>query len=371
MILRRAAHALQWLMLSGSSVAAAQFVPEPRSLSTGIETRYYSLGPNLAVSSLGQFAIPLAFVQPAGRFVFDVGTWLASTTLSRHDGFRETVTGITDTQVRAAYVLGSDAIVLSALVNVPTGAQELSVTEYAVLAAASSSFFAFPVNAYGSGASVTLGAAGAFETGEWNLGLAASGRLSGEYQPFTDAEGDFSYQSGLEFRLRGGADRLVGNGRLSLGLTFSTFSTDEFATGGGATGIYRPGKRLIGEVSYGTLIGDASLTGYIWDFYRLAGDSAGISAGNRENLLATGLIGRWILKPSLFFEPGAEFRWYAPEEGSAVMLELTAAFRVRLSSQWTLIPVGRLSFGQLQEPEPGLAHAIRGGGVSVLLRWSL
>lgn len=370
MSLRPSVGALVLLLLSGLQHLRAQYVPEPRSLSTGVETRYYDLGPNLAVSSLGQFAIPFAFVTPAGRFVFDVGTWLASTTLSRHDGFRETVTGITDTQVRAAYVLGSDAVVLSALVNVPTGGQDLTVTEYAVLAAASSSFFAFPVNAYGSGASITLGAAGAFESGSWNVGLAASARISGEYQPFTDPDGEFSYRSGVEYRLRGGADRLVGNGRLSLGLTFSTFSTDEFATGAGATGVYRPGRRLIGEVSYSALVGNATVTGYLWDFFRTSGDSAGVGAGNRENLLATGLTGRWTLKPTVFFEPGAEVRWYAPEEGSALMLELNAAFRIRLSSRYTLVPVGRIHFGRLQEPEPGLAHSIRGGGVSAFIRWS-
>jgi hypothetical protein len=163
----------------------------------------------------------------------------------------------------------------------------------------------------------------------------------------------------------------VGNGRLAVGATFSTFSTDEFATGAGASGVYRPGRRVIAEASYTALIGPATLTGYLWDFYRTAGDSAGTSAGNSENLLAAGVMGRWTLRPTLFFEPGGEFRWYAPEEGSAIMLELSAALRIRLSPRYTLVPIAKLHFGRLEEPEPGLGHGIRGGGLSVLLRWSL
>jgi hypothetical protein len=371
MKLRLTAGALGLLSMPVPGWLAAQYVPEPSALSTGFEARYYYFGPNLPVKSLGQIAVPLAVVVPAGRAVFDAGAWIAATTLSRHDGFRETVTGLTDTQVRASLILGSDDVVLSAMVNLPTGARDLSITEYAVLAAASSSFFAFPVNAYGSGASVTLGAAGAFQAGAWNMGLAASARLSDDYTPFHDIDGAFTYQSGLEVRFRGGADRLIGNGRLSLGLTFSTFSTDEFATGTGASGVYRPGRRIIGEASYATLVGPATLTGYLWDFYRTAGDSAGFSTGNSENLLAAGIAGRMMLKPTLFFEPGAEFRWYSPEEGSALMLEFSGALRIRLSPRYTLIPVARLDLGRLHEPEPGIGHAIRGGGVSIFLRWLL
>jgi len=365
-----ATRALALAALASAGPASAQYVPEPGAVSTGMEARYYHFGQDLGVKSLGQIAVPLAVVMPVGRFTFDAGAWIAATTLTRLDGFRETVTGLTDTQLRAAYVLGADALVLTAMVNLPTGAENLTAAEYAVLSAASSSFLAFPVNAYGSGASATIGAAGAVRTGSWNLGLAASARISEAFTPFVDSEGGFTYQSGLEARARVGADRLVGSGKLALGITVSTFSDDEFANGTGATGVYRPGHRFVGEASYTTLVGPATVTGYLWDFYRMAGDSAGSSVDNYENLFAAGLASRIPVNTTLDLEPGAELRFDSPAIGSALLLEVSAAARIRLSPRYTLIPVVRLDLGRLVEPDPGFGHSIRGTGISIFLRWS-
>jgi len=370
MILGRARWAVTLLTLTAPAAGAQQFVPDPATATVGLETRYYTFGQGLGVRSLGQWAIPLAVVVPRGRFTFDAGAWLASTTLTRLEGGQETVTGPTDTQLRGSYVLGHDAVVLSAMLNLPTGAQNLTTEEYAVLAAASSSFLAFPVNAYGSGFSFTAGAAGAFKSGSWNLGGAASFRLSEQYAPFADASGDFQYQSGPELRLRAGADRLIRSSRLSLGLTFSSFSNDEYATGGGAAGVYRPGRRIIAEAYYATLIGSWAVTGYLWDFYRWSGDSAGLSVRNRENLVAGGVAARVGLGRTVSWEPGMEARLSKPQEGRAMLLEFTSAFRVRVGPTWSLIPMGRLGFGRLEEPTPGYGHSILDVGVSAYIRKS-
>lgn len=368
---RATARAVTLASLALATPALAQYVPEPSAISTGVEARYYRFGQDLGVKSLGQLAMPVAVVFPVGRVTIDAGAWIAATTLERLDGYRETVTGFTDTQIRAAYVLGSDAVVLTAMVNLPTGAQNLTAAEYAVLSAASSSFLAFPVNAYGSGASATLGAAAAFRAGSWNLGVAGSARFSDDFIPFEDAEGDFTYQSGLEARVRFGADHLMGNGKLAFGLTLSTFSDDEFANGAGATGVYRPGRRLIGEMSYSTLVGSALVTGYVWDFYRTSGDSAGSRVPNHENLFAAGIASRVPMGPTFNLEPGAELRFSTPADGNAILLELSMATRIRLSPRYTLIPVAKLGFGRLEVPDPGFGHSIRGAGLSVFLRWSL
>ncbi|HEX9167081.1 MAG TPA: hypothetical protein VF862_14305, partial [Gemmatimonadales bacterium] len=332
--------------------------------------RGYTFGDYFAVKSLTQWAIPVAAVVPMGRFTLDAGAWYALTTLERFDAPAKSVSGITDTQVRGSYILGDDAVVLTAMVNLPTGAENLSAAEYAVLAAASSSFFAFPVNGYGSGASVTLGVAGAIEAREWNLGLAGSGRLSRPFTPFEDSEGKFSYQSGPEVRLRAGADRLVGSGRLSLGLTFSTFGDDEFASGGGTTGIYRPGRRLIAEASFATVIGPATVIGYAWDYYRWSGDSAGASVPNRENLLTGGVQARWPLSRIVSWEPGIEGRLSTPEEGRAMLVEFSSGLRIRAGSHLAVIPILRLDVGRLEEPPPGFGHQLLGGSLSVFVRQS-
>ena len=368
MTLGRARWAVTLLTLAAPAAGAQQFVPDPATATIGLESRYYAFGQALGVRSLGQWAIPLAVIVPRGRFTLDAGAWLASTMLTRLDGERETVTGLTDTQLRGSYVLGHDAVVFTAMVNLPTGAHNLSAADYAVLAAASSSFLAFPVNTYGSGLSVTAGAAGAFTSGPWNLGAAGSFRLSEQYAPFVDASGTFQYQSGPEVRLRAGADRLVRSARLSLGLTFSTFSNDEYATGGGAAGVYRPGRRLIAEAYYATLIGGWAVTGYAWDFYRWSGDSAGVSVRNRENLIVGGVAASIGLGRTVTWEPGVEGRLSMPEEGRAMLLEFSSSFQVRLGPSWRLIPMARFGFGRLEEPTPGYGHSITGFGLSAYIR---
>lgn len=357
------------LGVPGPVVAQAYSSDRP-TVTVGLESRFYMFKEDLAVKSLAQWAIPLTAIVPGGRWSVDIGSWFASTTLERLDGVKESVTGFTDTQIRGSYVLGGDNIVLTAVANLPTGESGLTPSEYAVLAAASSSFLAFPVNAYSSGASITAGGAGAFQAGVWNLGLAGSFRLSAKYTPFADTEGEFSYRSGPEVRIRGGADRLIGSSRLAFGLTFSTFSTDEYSTGGGATGVYRPGKRLIGEAYWSTLVGRSTLTTYIWDFFRWSGDSSGTSARNRENLLAGGAVMHVPLRRTVTWEPSVEGRLSLPEEGQAALVEFGSAFRIRMTRTLTLIPVGRFNVGRLEEPPPGWGHAIRGLALSVYVRQS-
>ena len=362
--------ALTVLLLTARLAASQQFVPDPASATVGFDVTGYRFGQNFGVKSLGQWAIPVAVIVPVGHLTVDVGTWYASTTLKRIEGFEQTVTGLTDTQVRGSYVLGNDAVVLTAMVNVPTGASELSASEYAVLASASSSFLAFPVNAYGSGLSFTGGVASAIRAGAWNLGLAGSVRVSESYTPFVDQEGSFTYRSGPEVRLRSAADRLIGSSRLSFGLTYSTFNNDEYGTGAGKVGVYQPGQRLIGEVYFATLAGQTAVAAYVWDYYRWAGDSAGVSVRNRENLLTGGVIVRAPIARTLTWDSGAEGRLSIPEEGRAMLLEFRTGMRIRATSSLSVVPSVKLSFGRLVEPSPGFGHAIRGIGISVFVRQS-
>ncbi|TFH55354.1 MAG: hypothetical protein E4G90_11915 [Gemmatimonadales bacterium] len=347
----------------------AQFLG-PGAVTSGFEAQQFGFGPQFGVRSLRQWAIPLAAVVPVGRVSVDIGSRYAETTLERPDGSSLTVRGFTDTQVRGAYVLGEDAVILTLLANLPTGAAGLSAPEYAVLAAASSSFLSFPVNAYGSGASLTGGIATALPVGAWNLGVAGSLRLSGDFTPFRDADGGFRYQAGIETRARLGADRLIGSSRLSIGLTFSTFSDDEFSSGAGATGVYRPGNRVIGEISWTGAIGPVSVVGYLWDFLRLAGDSAGLGARNRENVFAAGTVVNVPMRRTISWSPSAEFRWSRPEEGNGFLFEFTSAFRIKATRRLSIVPALRFDLGRLKEPDPGIGHKVRGIGFSVFLRES-
>jgi hypothetical protein len=368
---RRTGPWMMALLLAGPTAGAAQHLPDPVAVAAGAEFRLYDFGAHLGVRRLWQVATPAALTLPRRRFTLDAGAWHATTTIERRDGTRTTVSGLTDLQVRASYVFGSDAIVITAVANLPTGAERLSASEYGVLAAASSSFLAFPVNAYSTGLSVTAGAAAAVVAGSWNLGLAASGRLSGEFTPFVDTEGSpFTYRAGPEVRVRAAADRTIGAGRLAVAFTWSTFSTDEYGPTTPGIGRYRPGERLIAEAFLTTGLGRGTVTAYVWNFFRTSGDSVGVSAGNRENLLAGGLVASVPWTGVLSLEPGAESRWSRPEVGQAFLLELSAALRARLRRHTTVVATPRVTFGRLEEAPPGIGHALRGGGLSVFLRQS-
>lgn len=358
-----------WLVALGlmGGPLHAQYL-SPGGATAGFQAQGFSFGEYFEVSSLSQWAVPVAAVVPVGRFSFDAGVYYASTTRALRDGSSLTVAGFTDTQVRAAAVIGRDVAVATLLINLPTGASGLTPSEYSVLSAASSSFLAFPVNAYGSGPSVTAGLATAVPSGSWNLGIAGSARYSGAFTPIADPEGDFSYQAGLEGRVRIGIDRLIGSSRLSFGMTYSNFSNDEFSSGGGGTGVYQPGQRFIAEMSYAGAIGPVSVVAYAWDYLRLAGDSAGTQVPNRENVLNIGATARVPLSRSITWEPTAEMRLTSPEVGKAILLELVSGFRMRASRRLTVVPALRLDFGRLEDGAIG--HQIRGFGLSVFVRES-
>jgi hypothetical protein len=357
------------LLFTLAAPAAAQRLG-PGGVTAGAEAVTYRFDRFFPVRALSQWALPLGAVVARGRWMLDIGTHLAGTTVSRQDGTSLTVTDFTDTQLRGAYVFGDDALVTTVVLNLPTGASSLSEAEYTVLAAASSAFFAFPVNAYGSGTSVTAGAAFALPADSWNLGLAGSVRWSDDFTPFRTADGPFTYRAGLEGRLRAGADRLIGSARLSLGLTFSTFANDQFSNGAGTAGLYRPGRRFVLEGAYETLVGSASLTFYAWDFFRLAGDSAGSDARNRENVLTGGVRASVPLTRTLLWDSRLEARGSWPEEGKGALAEARSALRLRVSRRFSVIPEIRLGLGRLEEPPPGIGHGLVSYGLSVFIRES-
>jgi hypothetical protein len=156
---------------------------------------------------LRQSVVPFGFAFSAGRFSIDgSGSWV-STRMNRLDGAYHVVESFTDTQIRGAYVFGSDAVVATLLVNLPTGLDRASPKDYLVIGAISPGFLGFPVATYASGLSLTTGLAAAAGSGNWSVGVAGSLRMSSEFTPYEDLDGPLTYKPGLEGRIRGGARR--------------------------------------------------------------------------------------------------------------------------------------------------------------------
>lgn len=335
---------------------------------TGFEVRSVSFKAGLGVKTISEIAVPLgAMYNPSARLAFDVGVRYASVSRTPEGAAAKgTVSGPTDVQVRGVYQVIADRVVLTMAANLPTGKTKFSEDEQRAAGAVASELIPFPVTSFGTGANVTTGLAVAVPVAGWAVGLGGAYRLSGAFVP--KAAGDTSYKPGGELRFRIGADRVVGQGRVSLGFTYSSFAQDEWD---GAS-IYQPGRRYISQASWSFPVGNLGLSLYAWDLYRPSGTLLlHSSATEKQNVLTVGLaasvqMGRSVLRPQL------EYRKHTAGvdklEAAGQLLSLSTRLSVPLSEAFTLTPAVRFDTGNIVS---GATYGFTGWGLSVGIRATL
>ena len=335
---------------------------------SGFDYQGYHFTGNVGVTDASQWSIPVVVVAPLGRKMsVDLTTRLAHSEIS--NGASETLTGLTDTQLRLLYTLSRDRAVASLSLNLPTGKHSLSTSEFQVSSAVGSNFLSFPVSSLGTGFGITGGLAYAVQTGGWNLGFAGSMRYVGSYRPFSDQS--LSYKPGLEGRLRAGADRLIGQrSRLLVGLTYSTFSTDQFSgTGTVAGGWYNPGSRVIGDLGYAYTWGRTTISITAWDFYRLGGRSTLSGTDTKENVFNTELRVARQLSPRLVLEPLVGFRQWNPASYLGGRLySFGVNGRLGINDQLSALVSARFGPGWVSQPGVGRAD-VTATGLSLFVRY--
>jgi hypothetical protein len=335
---------------------------------TGFEVRSVSFNAGLGVKTISEMAVPLGLMyNPSERLALDFGVRYATASRTPEGtAAKGTVSGPTDIQVRGVFQVIPDLVVLTVAGNVPTGKTKLSADELPAAGAVASELIPFPVQSFGTGANVTTGLAVAVPVAGWAVGLAGAYRLSGAYSPMATV--DSTYKPGSDLRFRVGADRVIGQGRVSLGFTFSTFSQDEF---GGAT-IFQPGKRYISQASWSFPVGNLGLALYVWDLYRNAGTVLlSSSPTEKQNVLTAGVaasvqLGRSVLRPQV------EFRKHTAGvdklEAAGQLLSLSARLSMPLSESFALTPAVRFDTGNVVS---GVAYGFTGWGLSVGIRATL
>jgi len=184
----------------------------------------YTLGAPSNVT-ISEMAIPIFAYMPISRALsLDIGTSFASANVKSTAGgqTRESkISGLTDTQIRATMNLGSDRVLLTAGVNIPTGQTTADTSEQMAAALIGNDFLVFPVSSMGSGFGGTGGIALAAPMGQWNLGAGLSVRSSMPFDPYMDKDGTkLRYTPGAEMRARVGLDHPYGTGHASIGLTY-------------------------------------------------------------------------------------------------------------------------------------------------------
>lgn len=298
-----------------------------------------------------EFAVPVYVLVPVtDAFSFDVGSAWASARVESTDSTGRTVvsqlSGATDTQIRANYVIGTDFIVLTAGVNLPTGQTNVGPDKLAAATRIASDFLLFPITGFGTGAGGTGGIAIARPLGLWNVGVGLAVRHSVAYNPFRTANGNaFHFRPGDEYRARVGVDRPYGTGRISFGVTYSKFGGDQVNGS-----IYNTGDRVISQASVTNSVGnvDVSLAG--WDLFRASGQVVNAPVTGRENIANAGLALGFHPDPRVVIEPSLEGRvWTQDSLPASYMGTAGVGLNVEMGG-YAISPFAGYTFGRIGEP---------------------
>lgn len=235
--------------------------------------------------TISEFTIPILVVVPVSPWLnFDIATAYASARVEPNGAnteARSSISGLTDTQIRANVVLGTDFVVLTAGLNLPSGRETATSEQELAAFRIGSDFLAFPISNMGTGFGATGGVAIARPIGAWNLGVGGSLRQSASYEPFEQSGGARPrFQPGSEYRARVGLDHPFGTGRFGLGFTYSKFGDDNI---GGS--IYNTGDRYIAQAGLDGSLGGPSVTVNVWNLYRRSGTIVTGEHTGPENIL--------------------------------------------------------------------------------------
>jgi hypothetical protein len=297
-------------------------------------------------NTISEFALPIFAVVPVNQMLnFDIGTAFASSTLKSTSGGQTTqssISGLTDTQIRGTVNLGSDLVLLTAGVNVPTGQSTVSPAEQAAAGMIGNDFLVFPISSMGSGFGGTGGVALAKPMGNWNVGAGVSVRRTLPFEPYQDTAGTkFRFVPGNETRARLGFDHPYGTGRASIGFTYSKFSDDKLVSS-----IYNTGDRLLTQGYLTSAAGSGDYTLSAWNLFRTTGTRVDGSESGKE--LITDVAG-WYGMPmgEARFEPGLDVRtWMQQGVPSSFQTTLSVRYEHPMGALF-IAPGAGFTFGKL------------------------
>ena len=318
--------------------------------------------------TISEFTTPIFVVVPVSQTLnFDVGTaytWVRVSPNGSNAEATSTISGLTDTQVRANLAIGTDFIVLTAGVNLPTGRESATQAQQLAALRIGNDFLAFPISNMGTGLGFTGGVALARPLGAWNLGVGASVRQSSAYEPVVATSGArIRFEPGNEYRARVGIDHAFGTGRVALGVTYSKFGDD--ALGGS---IYNTGDRYVAQAGFNNSFGSAKVLVNAWNLYRRSGM---IFTGERTGPedIANLLVGVGFAAAGGVVEPSVELRNWTQENLSASTLATLGIRYAVESGGMSITPSAGYTVGRFAAV-PGNAD-LSGFRAALAVRWGL
>ncbi len=166
------------------------------------------------------------------------------------------ISGVSDTWVRATYIMPNNFLMFNVGIGAPTGKTQLTDTESFVTQFLSESAFQFRLPSHGQGMSMRGGIAMALPYQDnFIFGLGANYTYKTQYKPIeTDSLGE--YLPGNEVSIFAGVDALLGeNAKLKADIVYSIYGTDEYD----GEKIYSSGNKILAIISYQGLIAEKNV----------------------------------------------------------------------------------------------------------------
>jgi hypothetical protein len=312
-----------------------------------------------------QIALPIVFGIPISeRFSIDVTTAYAVSDVLVDGSSESSISGLTDTQVRANFRAGDRQLVFTIGINLPTGQYEVPEEQQEAAGQIGNDFLNYPISSMGNGLAGTGGVAYAVPAGVWNIGTGASVRKSTEFAAFSVAASEVRFTPADEYRLSVSADRPLGDGELNVGLTYSVFGED-FAD----NTTYSTGDRFIASGGWSFPYRGTDVFLSAWNLYRLEGEQYGGPAPPENVFNVAGAVSI-PLGTGLLLQPSAEIRlWQVDGARAGNMFNFGARLRIPTNT-FVLYPQLGLSLGNIYALGDGAAKNVTGLRASLTVRYN-
>jgi hypothetical protein len=355
-----------WICVAGS---AASPLAAQTTAGTGaaIESYRFSDGAAIGVDQLTLITLPFAAsVSATPRLTLALsGAW-ARGALQRSDESEATIAGLTDTELRAAYVFGSDAVTVSAVALLPTGRERLDADEAEIAGAIASDVLPFRISNWGSGGGVGANVSAAFPLGEFAGGVSAGYVMAREFEPVSN-DASFAYRPGNQLHFTAAIDRtLAGSSKASLRVSYLTFDADQ----ANDQNLYQSGDRLQAIASYSFAAGPRA-NGIVWGGFLHRSEGTFVSSSQinpGQDLFFAGAGSRIPLGRGIV-QPGVDFRVVTGDDdaGSGYTATAGASAEYPIGNAFAG-PALRLRYGSV-EPRTGSKSAFIGVAAGLTIRF--
>lgn len=216
------------ILLSGvaqSVFAQSEFIRN-RYLRLGFHAKLWEFEDD---SGFLEVALPMIYSMPMGRrFALDVvaspfGAGIYDGSL-RDPSNGEKIISLSDTYVRASYIIGDNQVLLTVGFGIPSGKTELNNEEFTIASIAANRALANPVSNFGTGSNVNVGLAFAREIGSWVFGFGVGFSRRGEYN--LNALGG-TIDPGDEINVTIGADKNFGSAKFTGDVIYTMYKEDQ------------------------------------------------------------------------------------------------------------------------------------------------